>query len=108
MVSFCKQNMRRGTRFAPAFLAEWDIGNSETLSSFYLFTAAVHSATRGSNYGTAFADFIKAEGLGEVWESPIVKNEAFHTDRWNQIWVWRPDVKAVRAWWDKHNEVKKG
>ena len=97
MKDFCKQNFSSPVRFGCV------IGKRDTLYSFYLFTAAIVRSYDGP-YGTNFAKFIRYHKLGEVWESPKIVNSAFHPDHANQVWIWMPDVKALRKWWD--NQVQ--
>lgn len=90
MQDFCRQNLKSRVMFGGA------IGAIDTLYSFYLFTAANYDKP----YGTNFATFIKDHNLGVVWGSEKVVNTAFHPDHSNQVWIWTPDVPALRAWWD--------
>lgn len=101
MLKLCKMSFNVQQRFHNTQ------ARANSLYSFYVFTAAVtHSGQphgwQSANrlYGTDFMNFIKEHNLGEVWESPIVKNVAFHSGNSNKIWVWMPDAKALRAWYD--------
>ena len=96
MREFCKQNFSAPVKYGGV------IASRDSLYSFYLFTASL--AGYCLPYGTNFAKFIRDHKLGEVWESPKITNLAFHSDHKNQVWVWMPDVKALRKWWD--NQVK--
>lgn len=94
MESFCKQNFAAPPRFGGA------IARNDALYSFYLFTAALGGYNRA--YGEQFATFIEEHKLGEVWASPAIRNNAFHEDHANQVWIWMPDVKHLRVWWNAH------
>ena len=50
-------------------------------------------------YGKNFYNFILENKLGEVWESPLRPNKAWHPDHENQVYVWMPDHAAILAWW---------
>lgn len=91
MVAFCQNAL-----IAPPKFGRF-IGTRDEISSFYLFTAAVGPAWRP--YGMTFHDFIKANNLGDVWASPLRPNKAWHPDHENQVFVWMPDHKALKAWW---------
>lgn len=95
MISFCQQALLKPTKFGTANGAPGEI------YSFYLFTAALGSYTKP--YGKNFYDFIKQNNLGEVYESPVRDNKAFHKGRGNQVYIWTPDADAIRAWWEKHD-----
>jgi hypothetical protein len=77
--------------------------DGHTLYSFYIFSAAVDhdgSPLHGSEraYGHNFAQFIRDNELGKVWETDHVANEAFHPDHSNKLWMWAPDEKALYKW----------
>lgn len=101
MLSFCTQQFVSDVRHT------WGIGRGvdgkpDALYSFYLFTAACRGKIAGSHYGKDFADFIKANKLGTVWESPALVNVAFHPDHANQVYIFMPDATACREWYDAH------
>lgn len=91
MISFCQNAL-----IAPPKFGRF-VGRVEEISSFYLFTAAVGPAWRG--YGQMFHDFIITEKLGEVYQSPLRPNKAWHPDHSNQVYIWMPDHRALKAWW---------
>lgn len=93
MRAFCEQNLAKPVRYGTC------AGRSHSLYSFYLFTAAVGAAYDTNTYGHQFANYIKTHGLGEVWESKWVVNTAFHPDHGNQVWIWTPDLDAIKKWW---------
>lgn len=100
MIAFCKQVFVGKVKFGTAN------ARSGTIYSFYLFTAAVGEHYRVS-YGSNFEEFIKENGLGKVWASPKIKNLAFHSDHSNQVWIWMPDYKALKEWWEAKLEANK-
>jgi hypothetical protein len=101
MQEFCSLNLGSSTnRFH---------GYSGTgLYSFYLFTAAFQHDGSGrrapwgsdwADYGEDFAAFIRDNRLGEVMESPLVRNGFMHADRSNKVYIWTVDEPALRKWW---------
>lgn len=102
MVSFCQDQLISGVRYGKFS------GYKETLSTFYLFTAAVYSdavyteLSGIKKYGHEFADFILKNKLGSIIESPALSNNAFHPDHKGQVWLWMPDTNAIRAWWEAY------
>ena len=96
MISFCHQSLPKPPRFCGLE------AKRNTVYSFYLFTAACDDGS--SPYGDDFADLILQEGLGEVIASGKVVNRAFHADHSNQVWIWTPNVEALRAWWELHKD----
>lgn len=105
MIAFCRQAILEPPKFGK------DVGIRNEISSFYLFTAAVHPKGSGSGrpyqpYGKEFYDFIVANDLGVVWESPQRPNKAWHPSHSNQVYVWMPDHKNILAWWAKNNPEK--
>jgi hypothetical protein len=99
MLAFCSQSLTKPMRFGGT------IGQKDTLYSFYLFTAGV-SQYYGNDYGSKFCSFIQEHGLGEVWASPQLVNAAFHKERKNQVWVWMPNLTAVKEWWLKKKHIE--
>lgn|SRR3990167_642174 len=98
MVSFCQQALLDLPRFGK------DVGVQDQIFSFYLFTAAVSPSHRP--YGQDFYRFIIDNNLGEVWQSPLRRNKAWHPDRSNQVYVWMPDHDAIKTWWAANNPNK--
>jgi hypothetical protein len=103
MVDFCQQNLINygSVKYGST------IAMRDTIYSFYLFTCAVSKDGgpyfyEGFNYGPNFARFIKENDLGSVLESEVKVNEAYHSDHANQVFIWSPNLKALRAWWDKY------
>jgi len=94
MRDFCKQNFRGKPNFGGIYAAPG------TLYSFYIFTAAIGGYSSKQGYGDRFADLIREQDLGPVWESQARVNSAFHADHSNKLWVWMPDVNKVKAWWE--------
>src|SRR6266496_191824 len=102
MKEFCVLNFGKGnaTKFGGII--------GKDLYSFYLFTSAVDYAGEKSAYayggkrlyGKEFMEFIRENELGEVWESPVTVNAAFHKDHSNQVHIWTPNSGKVRAWWE--------
>lgn len=93
----------------------WDtkysgIGHS-ILYTFYVFSGPIGEDTNNPgniNYAPKFADFLEKEGLGEVTRSPKAENVGFHRGRITQVYIWTPDAKALRAWWDKNGNGGSG
>lgn len=54
------------------------------------------------NYGPKFAAYIIKNELGEVGCVGEGYNEPGHPKHLVKLWVWRPNNKAIRAWWDKN------
>lgn len=98
MVSFCKQNIAQPPRYGTS------TANTDSLISFYMFTAACSGKVASDHYGSQFYKFIVDNKLGQVWESPALVNKAFHPDHANQIYIWMPDKKAVEKWWAAYQE----
>lgn len=105
MVSFCQANLGRPVVWKIRDPSGNDKGANGALFSFYFFTAAVYKGK--VSYGAQFARFIAENGLGQVIESPLMTNMAFHTDHGNQVWIWMPDLKALTKWW-KENQPQRG
>ena len=99
MEDFCKLSFSP----KPKYCGTESENDNQQLFSFYLFSAAVHNKRRPT-YGTRFAKFIEENELGTVWASSIERNLAFHKDHSNQVWIWHPDTKAVKAWWNKRRK----
>lgn len=105
LIAFCSLAIPNPPKFHDGY-----VGRVGELSSFYFFTGAVTydgakagGIHRKSDYPYAreFMNLIRREGLGEVWESPIRVNKAFHTGNSNQVYVWMPDNERLKAWWAK-------
>ena len=101
MIAFCQQALHH----PPVFMGPTDKGRKDEISSFYLFTAAV--SKRHPTYGQDFYDFIKENELGDVYQSPLRPNRAWHPEHSNQVYVWTPDLKALREWWKDNNPEKR-
>lgn len=103
MVDFCRQNfVSTGVKFGGGR------GKRGTLYSFYIFSCPVGDHyPYNLKYGQDFAKFIKANKLGTLWQSRKRKNEAFHNDHCNIIWVWSPNTKRVWDWWQKYKAEHK-
>lgn len=103
MIAFCQ--MQLGT-------SSYD----QMLYPNYIFIAGPedpgfgHSSRSWGRYGTEFAEFIVANGLGGIGTGGQVENKKFHAGCKCQAWVWTPDQDAVKAWWKKNQPpvVKKG
>jgi hypothetical protein len=107
MDEFCKLNIVTVPLFGPAR----NIPNAGSIYAFYLFTAACNKDggplySSGKAYGKEFANFIKTNGLGKVWESPVKHNKVFHETHHNQIWIWDVDHDALKTWWSKRKASK--
>lgn len=108
MVEFCKLTIVS----QPVFGTARNVPLTGSMYAFYLFTAACNSSggpLRGYTraYGKEFSEFIKEKELGKIWASPVKRNEVFHTDHCNQVWVWDVDNTALRAWWTAYQKGKK-
>ena len=110
MITFCKANLTQGES---RIMYHSSPANQNRLYSFYLFSAAVHTAKSGGSkflqsvgedYGSKFAKFILDNKLGTITESPVKPNMAFHEEHSNRIWIWATDQKAIETWWE--NEKK--
>ena len=106
MYAFCKANLSQGES---RVMYHTSPSTQNRLYSFYVFTAAVASPNRGDtsylskvgeDYGSKFAKFILDNKLGEITESPIRQNQAFHEDHSNRLWIWAPDQKMIEKWWE--------
>jgi hypothetical protein len=75
-----------------------------TKRPFITFTTVVdrytgdHASWRRDDYGQALADYIEAEGLGEVFRDCPVRNN--YTGNAIKIWIWMPDYRALEARFD--------
>jgi hypothetical protein len=96
MRTFCRTNIKKGVRYHSSK------ANTDTLYSFYVFTAAVDDG-HSQPYGDNFAALIREAGLGDVWESPEVVNRAYHKDHKNKVWVWMPDREKIMSWWEEND-----
>jgi hypothetical protein len=103
MKSFCKQVLYNKPRFRTS-----EIGREGTIYAFYIFSAPVggsYDLPGANRYGHKFAELIVTEGLGKVWSTEARKNDVFHPDHANIVWVWAPErVKLVE--WMKKKEGK--
>lgn len=90
----------------------------EKLYSFYTWIAGpeVPKGAKGSShhckdwvrYGTEFAEFIEANGLGKVATLGQKLNAKFHPTTTCQVWLWSPDQKACETWWtENYDRLKK-
>ena len=95
MKAFCRQSLSQRVMYGCLQ------GAPDTLYSFYIF-----SAPSFQKYGANFASFIKEHKLGKVWGSRTIMNRAFHDGRSNKVWIWTPDTKALRSWWDANKVVR--
>lgn len=103
MVNFCEQQVGKRLLFKPN-----DYGHQDQMFSFYVFTCAFSGYEREvNNYAVKFAEFIKANKLGKVWESEPKKNVIFHPNHSNAVFVWTVDQEAIKAWWDKKQKELK-
>lgn len=57
-------------------------------------------------YGPKFAAFILKEKLGAITASPLTTNRLNHPGRQIRAWMWKPNQKALNAWWKKRKEGK--
>jgi len=57
-----------------------------------------------AKYGSKFARFIKKEKLGKVVTLPKKPNSLNHPDHIVQMWLWSPDVEALRKWYAKNKD----
>ena len=70
---------------------------------FVLFTGVVdrtmpdHASSRLDNYGKKFADFIEANGLGDVISTQPVVNS--FTGNKVVAWIWTVDHARLRNWY---------
>lgn len=96
--SFCQQNLQRRLAFRgiPA--------DHETVYSFYIFSDAVYNDPNEEYEasGSQLASYIRRHKLGKIWATRPVQNVAFHNDHCNQVWIWAPNLPALKAWWAKH------
>lgn len=92
MKSFCGQALNETPRYRSQY------ANVGTLYSFYIFSDVSYSRGAVTN-GHKFAAFIKENKLGQVITTPAVSNRAFHDDHSNVVWIWMPNVKNLKAWW---------
>lgn len=77
-----------------------------TFYAFYFFSFPVGASCYLIPCGHNLATYIREQDLGELWESPAIKNEVFHPDHKNVVWVWMPNVPNLRLWWEKHGPTK--
>lgn len=108
MAAFCQMNLRsHGQVHYRGFKAR-----PEALYSFYFFSGPVYHTTRWDHttpwetdaYVDKFARFIEEHQLGELTKSPLKVNAAFHVDHANQMYIWSPDVKALKKWWEQYQK----
>lgn len=53
-------------------------------------------------YASEFAKFIRRNKLGVLKASPPRANILNHPHHIVKCWIWCPDVKALKAWYNKH------
>lgn len=104
MCDFCSLNF--GSRHTTTNYYGLD-AIKQKLFSYYLFTCGIECEGNEDNYAVQFARFIKENNLGDVWESPILENVAYHPGEHNQIFIWMPDHDAVYKWWNRNKEAEK-
>jgi hypothetical protein len=116
LTKFCLHNLGEAR-------PKWGISLARkgSLFAFYIFSGAVSHDGSAAAYKTQsycgrryndlyakeFADLLRENKLGEVWESPVIKNTVFHPDHANQMYVWMPDIEALNAWWKAQPQPKK-
>jgi hypothetical protein len=104
---FCAQTM--GTKHKPRLGrygsgVDGNIGSyTEGLGESYIF----HGPVREEDHAkvctpTMFAAFILENKLGTVAEGQKVKNSRYHPHYHVQAFIFNPDMKAVKEWWDKN------
>lgn len=101
MRSFCSKTFGAPIKFKGVQAVE------HTPYSFYMFTEAVNLdgtprvawGGGAADYGVAFKQFIETNNLGKVFQSEYRKNKTFHPDRAVRVYIWEPNVDALRAWW---------
>jgi len=106
MLSFCQQNLLPGScKFFSARNGDAAplIAGGENIFCFYLFTANVEYA----HYGQDFAQFITDNKLGKLITTEALPNRAYHGGGKCQAWIWTPDPKALRAWYDTEKAARK-
>lgn len=77
------------------------------LAAFYVFVAGPEVPGHGHSkpwvrYGTEFAEFLVNEKLGSVATLGQTYNLKHHKDTTCQVWIWKPDQKAVAKWWENN------
>ena len=96
MRAFCRIALRSGGDFGSAKFS--------IVAANYVFTAGPEAkptkAHPYANYATSFANFIKVNKLGVVRTPGKVLNKKHHPKTTCQTWVWKPDQKALEAWWE--------
>ena len=60
-----------------------------------------YHADRSDNYGQDLADYIKANDLGVVTETPLAQN---YNGNMLRVWVWAPKWDALKAIWEANKE----
>ena len=55
------------------------------------------------NYGQALADYIIAQGLGQIVATPEAQN---WTENMLKMWVWLPDYTTLAEWHTAHQHVE--
>ena len=60
-----------------------------------------YHADRSDNYGQDLADYIKANDLGVVTETPLAQN---YNGNMLRMWVWAPKWEALKAVWEATRE----
>jgi len=87
-------------------------------SAFYYFAAvSKHRARergprRKGRYGEELVNYIKLHNLGKVWQTEPRSNRGNHPGHMITVYMWAPDERALKAWWDKEKRrgkaVKRG
>lgn len=102
MTSFCQQNIQKRPRFYTTTAAP------SQLYTFYVFcgvnssTNAYYSRNHPRDYAGEFADLIKSEHLGTVYQAGPRKNLAYHPNNMSSVYIWTPDRDALDTWWASH------
>lgn len=60
---------------------------------------ADHASGRRDDYGQAFSDYLRDNGLGKVVRTDEVQN---WTDNKVRLWAWTVDYEALEKWGSKH------
>lgn len=95
-----------GFKWQPSYLPTAKVEYGERPFSHVVFSAAHRSKAQfeDKSYGTRFAEFIKAQGFGDVVESTTAVNP--NSTNQLKIYVWTIDWKALEKW-DKGETVGK-
>lgn len=60
--------------------------------------------TKAKGYGKEFASFIVKNRLGELVAGPVAPNRLNHPTHQVRIWVWKPNVGALRKWYKENRD----